>query len=265
MSGRPASMPSRKTPAATSASGFVNTPMPHSSGSQVRAPARQQRQPAHREAHGEQERRLAPGEVHDHDDGQRPGRSPRRDPPAVAQVEVEQHRQRPAGEHGDDDAGDELREPVVHEAVGERAVGAAVPVVVPQHRLAVAEQGDLVEVGGVVAPGDAEQVHGEAGERQRRDRGDERARPASRGPASGRPAGRAGRRPASSRRRLPRLHRRHEARGERGAAGQGRHERGGETAGQGEAVGLALPGRPGRPRRRRPPARGAGSRRSNRS
>ena len=185
---------------------------------EVRAAACQQHQTDHREAHGEQERRLAPRQIHDHDDGERPGGCPRGDSPAVAQVEVEQHRQRPAGEHGDDDAGHELREPVVDEAVGEGPVGPSVPVVVPQHRLTVAKEGDLVEVSGVVAAGDAEEVHRQGGEGQRRDGAGEEPDQGAAGGQRGRPAGRAGRRPGSSRARLPRLHRRDEARRERGAA-----------------------------------------------
>ena len=120
-----------------------------------RVPAREQRQPGQGERQGQHEGVLAVRQVQRHDEREAPGGPDVVDLPHVAHVQVERHRDRAGGEDDDERAGDVLREPVEDEPVGDGAVAAAVPVRVPEDRVAVAQQEDLVGVGGVVPARDA--------------------------------------------------------------------------------------------------------------
>ena len=62
-----------------------------------RVSARKEHEPGHRQAEREEERRLPPGEVHDHDGCQHPGGGPVGHAPLVTQVEVEENGQKAAG------------------------------------------------------------------------------------------------------------------------------------------------------------------------
>ena len=167
-------------PAITKARGLAKIPTATGRAASTGPAAGHQHQAAHGQRQAEDERVLPVGQVEGHHPHEQPGRPDIVDLPHVSLVQIEQGRQCPGGEHRDHLGRHEQGEHVEHEPVVDGAVAAAVPVVVPEDRLAVTEQVDLVDVGGIVPPGNAavphEQRHHRRGNRGHQPEEDHAAR-----------------------------------------------------------------------------------------
>ena len=125
---------------------------------------------AERERQGEQERILTVGEVDDQHRCQSDSRPVAGAAIRTSHVKVVEHRQSTGGDDHQHVVAHELRQPVEDEAVADYLIGAAVPVVVPEHGLVLTQQSYLVEVRRRVPADDAQRLHSQRGGREAQDR-----------------------------------------------------------------------------------------------
>ena len=153
---RESPIPARMTASRTKATGLAASTSTVSSAKCPRRPGLQGPQREQRERHAERERERA-GE---HDacphDGEGAVRPARRRPPLTRRDDPERERRRRDARNREQLDPEQRRERVVEKAVGDEAVAAGVPEVVPDPEPVILEQAALVEVRGEVAPRRAE-------------------------------------------------------------------------------------------------------------
>lgn len=151
-----------RTPTTNSAMGLAKTVVPTRSAARRPRPPASSARPRHRRAQSDDERVLAVGLVEAEHEDEQPRRPDVVRPPCPLCAEIVEERDEAGGEGDDDGPRDVLGEPVVEEPVGDGPVAPAVPERVVEDPLALTQQEDLVDVGGVVPAGQPAPVHEDA-------------------------------------------------------------------------------------------------------